>query len=245
MKRVEPEKKSGFGRLFFSDAVVIIQIGGGVESNKLYWLFWSASQWQVAANVATVAGILLALAAGVIAFVSYRDSNRAAENAHIHSLFNDYLRIRFDHRLHVDATAHPGGAAPRRISGPVEDEVASIKLYVLEEMWVWIDRQRRDPLRILNWSPASRRRLEESLDAWEETILSHVDDDEKMVLTSIHFFTPCYSLGFLEFLAGHWRHRPRFIAMVEQQRGQKPRVAHSQIGKLNDLLREMKLKAPS
>jgi hypothetical protein len=215
-----------------------------VEANKLYWLFWSASQWQVAANVATVAGILLVLAAGVIAFVSYRDSNRAAENAHIHSLFNGYLRIRFDHRLHVETTGLRGGAGTGQISDLVEEEVASIKLYVLEEMWVWIDRQRRDPLRILNWSAASRSRIEESLEAWEATILSHVDGDEKMVLTSLHVFTPCFSLGFLEFLARHWRHRPQFIAMVEQQRDERPRVAHAHRGKLSELLREMKLKPP-
>jgi hypothetical protein len=216
-----------------------------VESSNLYWLFWSASQWQVAANVATLAGIVLAFAAGVITFISYRASNRAAENAHIHSLFNDYLRIRFDHCLHVDSTAPRTRAMPTKASDPVEDEVASIKLYVLEEMWAWIDRQRRDPLRILHWSPGGRRRLEETLEAWEATILSHVDDDEIMVLTSIHAFTPCYSLGFLDFLAAYWSHRPQFVAMVQQQRRVKPRVAHSRTQKLTDLTREMRLKAPS
>jgi hypothetical protein len=208
-----------------------------VDGTKLNWLFWTAPQWQLAANVATVAGILLAMGAGVIAFISYRASNRASENSHMHALFNDYLRIRFDHCLHVNGQ-EASHAAKTSASSSLEEEVASIKLYVVEEMWAWIDRQRRDPLHFLHWSPSSRRRLRETLEAWEATIFSHVDDDEVEVLTSLHYFTPCFSLGFLGFLADHWRHRPNFVAMVERQRGTTKREPHCRTGSLQQLLNE-------
>jgi|GEM_PF-2701531 len=208
---------------------------------SLHWLFWNANQWGLAASAATVIGVILALAGGAIAFVSYRTTNRAAEDAHMHALFSDYLRIRFDHFMHKEtARASPSGPSRGpRAAKDLDNEVGSIKLYVLEEMWVWIDRQERDPLRFLHWSPASRKSLRESLDAWKETIFSHIDDDQREVLASLHCFTPCYSVGFLRLLAEHWPKRGGFRDMVRNQEEASKRMAHRAMGyRMRDLTEE-------
>jgi hypothetical protein len=206
--------------------------GGGMDQYPLYWAWLTGAQWELAASVATVAGIVLGLAAGIIAFISYRATNRSAENAHMHTLFSDYLRLRFDYLMHKDMAVASAGATTgsSEPASELDEEVASIKLYVLEEMWVWIDRQESDPLHLLHWSPTSRARLKESLQAWKATIFSHIDDDEDVVLLSIHRFTPCYSLGFLRFLAGHWPERGGFFDMVHGQETALIRKTHKAMG---------------
>jgi hypothetical protein len=84
----------------------------------------------------------------------------------------------------------------------LQQETASLKLYVLEEMWTWVARQRS---RFETW-PLVRQlpRLSERksmLDAWCKTIRSHVDIDKEEVVENLMDATDCYGMGFLEFLA--------------------------------------------
>lgn len=77
-----------------------------------------------------------------------------------------------------------------------------MKLYALEEMWSWLDEQRRrDGLWIGRMLLSRFRRRQESHNAWAATILSHVATDIPTVLDNLTGATDCYSLDFLRFLA--------------------------------------------
>lgn len=165
----------------------------------------TAADWSIFANLATILGVAVAVLAGLVALRTYRAANRNADNAHMHALFRDYLRIRFDHELAASQGSDGDG---------LRDEAASIKLYVLEEMWGWVAAQRRRyhnwPL-IRNFQRVSQRR--QILDAWCATINSHIRGDEEEVLENLEDNRDCYSPEFLQYLADSFDD-PRFQAIA-------------------------------
>lgn len=162
------------------------------------------ADWSILANLATILGVAVAVLAGLIALRTYRSSNRNADNAHMHALFRDYQRIRFDHELACSQGSDGEG---------LSDVAASIKLYVLEEMWVWVAAQRRryhDWFGVRDLKRVRWRR--QSLNAWCATINSHIKIDQAEVLENLEANSDCYSPGFLQYLAANFED-PRFKAL--------------------------------
>jgi hypothetical protein len=153
----------------------------------------TAADWAILSSLASIAGVVVAIVAGLIALGSYKASNRAAANGHMHSLFREYLRVRFDHQALVAGGKDDEG---------LQEETASLKLYVLEEMWAWVARQRSG---LETWPLVGRlphlRERKSMLDAWCKTIRSHIDIDKDEVIDNLMDATDCYGMGFLEFLA--------------------------------------------
>jgi len=147
----------------------------------------------------------------------------------MHALFRDFLRTRFDYAL----SRRAGGKASTGQKDKDEElpiysinaQLAGMKLYALEEMWVWVGRQERAfglrwPLSLTE----SARRRRDFLNAWRATILAHANQDPKDVAESILNFTPCYTISFLDFVASGWEgNRAAFRAIVAKQKKQARR----------------------
>jgi hypothetical protein len=190
------------------------------ETLRLDWFGWTTADWSVLSSIATIAGVIIALFGGYLALHTYRNASRMASHAHMHALFRDYLRTQFDFELGLMSLGERDEAEIRECLGR---EVAPLKLYVLEEMWNWLDAQtrKRD-----EWPMARRlslrvRRRKEANDAWADTIFSHVVTDISAVIDNLKGATHCYSLGFLEFLAdGLEEEDAEFRAIYDDQAGQ-------------------------
>ncbi|WP_037460654.1 hypothetical protein [Sinorhizobium fredii] len=162
---------------------------------------WSYLQTEKAANLATALGIPLALYGGWVALQAYRSDKRIAANAHMHNLFQSYLTdVLTDAR---DAREQITSRETERPEVFIKEQMAGLKLYALEEMFVWIkDQEFLHKLPVLN--PLTRRRRQfrtDAFNAWKATIRLHAKLDASMVKFSVKGYTTCYSVEFLEFVA--------------------------------------------
>lgn len=127
---------------------------------------------SIAASLATAISLPLALA-------SFIRTNRAQRLGHMHKLFGDYLRLKFDFEIQ-------GGSS--EIAGK---ELVSFKLYSLEEMWLWTEKERRTfsyKFRINNYRS--------SIDAWVKTIEFHIVKEPQLTLNSINEFPDAFTKDF-------------------------------------------------
>ena len=174
-------------------------VAGAVEVGTSVWA-WA----QLFANFATILGFFVAIFAGVVALRAYISNTRAAANAQMHGLFRDYLRLRFDYASHtIDEKATENPLGEQLLS-----QLAGLKLYALEEMYVWIRRE-EGLLRSFAGFPlrkTERRYQQDIINSWKATILTHTHQEEAAVLASIVDYTRCYSVEFLKFLASDWKH---------------------------------------
>jgi hypothetical protein len=188
------------------------------ETLHFAWFGATTADWSALSSIATIIGVLIAVLGGYLALRSYRSANRMASHAHMHALFRDYLRTQFDFELGlISLGAGRDTAASRERLGR---DVAPLKLYVLEEMWVWLSDQRRgrDEWRVARALSSRIRHRKWANDAWANTILSHIVTDMPAVLDNLRGATHCYSLDFLKFLAdGLQEEDDEFRAMYEDQ----------------------------
>ena len=173
-------------------------MAGAVEAGTSDWA-WA----QLFANVATILGFFVAIFAGVVALRAYISNARAAANAQMHGLFRDYLRLRFDYASHTtdeDATAKTHGEK-------LLPQLAGLKLYALEEMYVWTRREEGFLRSFAGFPLRKNERLyqRDIINSWKATILTHTHQEEVAVLESIEDYTRCYSVEFLKFLASDWK----------------------------------------
>ncbi|WP_420470347.1 hypothetical protein [Brevundimonas sp. FT23042] len=137
------------------------------------------------ATLLSAAGLLLTAISASIAALAYIGSRKAAADAHMHSLFREYLRLRIERA----SQRSPWMGKPTAL----DREVRSSKHYVLEEMYGWLAAQ---------WPPfwrswlLSRRRME-TLAAWKNTIAYHLRKDG--IATDLALSADCYSARFLQF----------------------------------------------
>src|SRR5690606_36483762 len=99
--------------------------------------------------------LALGAAGACIAFAGYTAARKSSDLLHAHSLFRDYLARRVDVQL--------AGAAA---DGDAWGFFITFKLYVLEEVYIWV-RRRRSIL------PSDR----ESVKGWLKTIEFHLLTD--------------------------------------------------------------------
>lgn len=205
---------------------------------------------EAAAHFATAVGLPMAVVAGFAAVGSYRSARRAAADAHMHALFREYLLARLEitrsgwpapldasqGRL-AGAAVPPASAAVAAVTDEADGkaeahsekssggQLAALKLYALEAMWDWI---RRQDSRRMRKTPLVRLRRWHShwdvLDAWKETIIVHLEQDDEEVLRSIEGFPQCYSLSFLKFAKESGVLDPARVQAAIEQRNEKKRV---------------------
>lgn len=117
------------------------------------------AQWLgIGANAATIAGVTGVFFAWV-SFTHTRDTNRAS---HMNSLFRDMLRLEFDF---YNATE------PRSENSDAFRSLFSYKMWVLEEIWMWVDGQRWRPFLLQPQRKAAHDRL---LRGWRDTLIYHL-----------------------------------------------------------------------
>ena len=138
-----------------------------------------------AASFATIVGAPLALLALIVGVATLRTSARTARLQHMHSLFKDYLRLQFEYAQAI-AQDKVDEAALRR-------KLGSFKMYTLEEMHLWLRKERGLNWRWL-WGPFRRRHIK----AWEATIAWHLDDSSDEDFAELEKAQECYSEGFLK-----------------------------------------------
>lgn len=152
-------------------------------------VFWelSPSEWIA------LSGVFIAVAAAVVAWLSYQTSKREARLAHVNGLFREMLMMEFEYHNNL-----PAGAEERKQS---YYRVMSHKMWVLEELWTWLQEFRSWTQR--PWFFETRRRAHHEIAAdWEETIAHHIRVRDDWHLT--HFFgiaEGCYAEGFKAFVS--------------------------------------------
>lgn len=194
----------------------------------------AASLLQDLAHVAAIAGIFVALAAGLVAFLAFLASRRTADDAHMHGLFREYLKLRFEHAMaladelkrappssdvptpegHLAVEMPKQGIEAPHAGGPMKEamfiedpawQMIAYKLYVLEEMFYWVVRQEAI-LRRFRLLHSKRKRLERAafLNTWRATILTHARDNWRFGRFNFMHHGVCYGADFLVFVAGDW-----------------------------------------
>jgi hypothetical protein len=128
-----------------------------------------SNPWETAAHIGSLVGIFVAV-------ILYIGNAKATRLAHMHKLFGDYLRMRFDH------------SALGQSSGDLHRQLTSFKLYSLEEMFHWVRKERS----VFNF-PKRRR----ALDYWDETIRDHLNEDREKAAAEFDRSGSCYTREFI------------------------------------------------
>lgn len=154
-----------------------------------------ASLLSNASSVATIIGVI-----GVaLAWRSYRVTVDSAKSSHMNALFRDYLRLQFDF-FNADKERPRDGNAWRSLF--------SYKMWVLEEIWIWVDDQR------FRSFPVQPRRSEKHrclLIGWHDTLVFHLKDrPSERGWREFIANEGCYAPGFVAFVSLHHPHSPTF-----------------------------------
>jgi hypothetical protein len=154
-------------------------------------LILDAVQWQMVADVATACSLTVAMAAVLVALITYRAEVRTAADQHMHGLFKDYLLKTID-LLGIDQLS------PAQRENLVWARM-TLKHHVLEEMFIWVRRSwpKRRPL-----LGHDRRRLDFLL-GWQNAMEDHLlANDRAETLAYLTRNRGCYETDYLLFVAG-------------------------------------------
>ncbi|WP_156378337.1 MULTISPECIES: hypothetical protein [unclassified Phenylobacterium] len=133
---------------------------------------------EIAAAWASVGGLVIAVAAGWIALLTYRGQLRHEADTHAHGVIRELLQVTMD----------PGND---------REGVRTFKLYALEEAYDWLNEQ-RTVVRSWPWRWASSRAArEQALACWEETLKSHL---EAYMRQRVNGAEECYGESFRTFV---------------------------------------------
>lgn len=172
------------------------------------WLDRHKAELDWAVGIVSILGFLAAIITLYFGAKSYLNSAQSSRSAHMHSLFRDYLRFSVEHGAAGDVPASDLIDDPKV---PVSDlsrhgatiaDVVGFRLYTLEEMNEWIDREEAWALSwIYQFRRQSRRDRLDYLKAWRNTVRSHLSkkitsDDELIAHFERH--SDCYGLSFLQ-----------------------------------------------
>ncbi|QTN18908.1 hypothetical protein HZ989_11775 [Brevundimonas sp. AJA228-03] len=122
------------------------------------------------ANTASAIGFVVGVIGLFLALLTYRKNSTDAAFAHVHALFREYL------------TESPNATT-------ATDPKLSFHFYVLEEMVIWLSRQR--------WPLSSLSK--DDRDAWTHTIRCHIYKHPAAIKRLVHSH-PSYGKPFLRFV---------------------------------------------
>jgi hypothetical protein len=140
------------------------------------------------ANLATIAGVI-----GIaLAWLSYRQTIQSGRASHMNALFRDFLRLEFDFFNADD---------PKSLNSDAWRSLFSYKMWVLEEIWIWVDSQR---FRLFPMQPGRADAHRKLLAGWHETLRFHLG--HRATQTGWRDFIDnegCYAPGFVAFVRLH------------------------------------------
>lgn len=146
------------------------------------------------ASLATLLGVFAIL----IAWIGLKKTWRTERASHMNTLFREFLRLEFDF---FNANCEEGESKDKAL-----DSLASYKMWVLEEIWMWTDENRH---KVFILRPESTNRLHRAVENWHATLEYHLHRN-----ASLHAWEEfwadrkCYHAGFVEF-AERWNpHSP-------------------------------------
>jgi hypothetical protein len=134
---------------------------------------------ELAAAVATVAGVFVALWAGWIALLTFRGQTRQVADAHAHGVIREMLLVAMDR-------------------GRDRSGVRTFKLYALEEVFDWLTEQQEDARRWpWSWLMRDRNARLKELACWRETLKTHL---EAYMRPRVNSADECYGQAFRDFV---------------------------------------------
>ena len=148
---------------------------------------------------APVVSAAIALTAALIAALAYWANRRSSSNTHMHGVFRDYLKLRFDYHQKVQEKTEDQRklltAVPldNEAKETLPQQLGGIELYALEEMYVWTN----------TWTSKLSAKIfpsqKDIREAWQNTIKLHIQLYPKDVEANLVRFPECYGIKFLEF----------------------------------------------
>ncbi|MDT8758658.1 hypothetical protein MZO42_08105 [Sphingomonas psychrotolerans] len=140
------------------------------------------------ARIATVIGVL-AIPIAWKTLTTTWDTNRAS---HMNTLFREFLRLEFDY---FNQPANQAG------QGPAWESLRSYKMWVLEEIWIWLDSQQH---RVFPMQPGRANRHRELLAGWDATLKYHLGNrPDQKTWDEFYRNRKCYHKGFVAFAMRH------------------------------------------
>ena len=159
----------------------------------------TSAWWSVAANEATVVGTVLALAGVSVALFTYVGTAATARLSHMHNMFKGYLELEFEYRTLAPYSPVDRFTASRRRQ--MRDVLGSYKMYVLEEMHLWLWREKR--LNILYALPWTHTR--KHLQGWDKTLEWHLKRCSINDRARFNEAKDCYGPSFQEEARKAWK----------------------------------------
>lgn len=144
-------------------------------------------------KIASLAAFLIAIFGAWIALRTFTITAASARKAHMHKLFADYLRFRFDYNLN-------GGRENN--NKHLDDDISSMKLYSLEAIFEWTQNERKlisSPIKFLDIDHTEVVN-NNIITCWENTIMAHIKADIDMIQDNLDNYKNCYNPGFLKFI---------------------------------------------
>ena len=140
--------------------------------------------WNLLSAVAAWVGAIIAAGSAFLALLTYRAQVEAAAEMHVHQLFGGLMQ--------ANLTA---GELHRSY------RMNTLRLYTLEEVFDWVHEQRRDLKSLWRFLPSTKScaEREAELDAWLETVASHLRADMRHRMGSEQ--AKCYGPAFVAFVA--------------------------------------------
>ena len=137
-----------------------------------------------ASNLATSFSLLLAL-------IAYMENNKSERLKTMQSMFSDYLKMSLDlSRNYKPDDAEESDIRNYYPKGVYEDFI-SFKLYTLEEMFIWIQKESF----LVKFTPWANKAY---IDNWRATISTHVSDDYEDIEKNISKYRGCYNEKFIQ-----------------------------------------------
>jgi hypothetical protein len=145
-------------------------------------------------KIISSAGFILAGISAVIAYFTFELTATGARQAHMHSLFRDYLRLRVEIETNQATLSASSSISLAQINNRLNASLISFKLYTLEEMLQWTHRERTR-----TW--LNKRRSKSYIDGWEATIVHHLHENAEATIASLIEYDKCYGDEFIRFAA--------------------------------------------
>lgn len=161
-----------------------------------------------------------AIFGGLVALKSFLASTQASSHAHMHQMFVRYLEARdalSERQARHDIASEDSGNRSSRRARP---DFGGVALYYLEEVYAWVQSERRLAdqwwMKVLTPKLERERRLD-VLASWEATLTTHLITEQDEVLASMRGYTRCYGSEFLTFVAERLND-PELSVRAEQSR---------------------------
>jgi hypothetical protein len=172
-------------------------------------------------DVTAVASTIFGFIAVMVALYTYRQSARASKLAHMHQLFSGFLRVRIEWaEIEVQRGNDCDSLSEK------DKAYGTLKMYTLEEMWLWLKAAYPITSQDSFWSNILSRLLyrnqKASYDAWLNTIVIHIKDNKRLGQPAIEHNSDAYTKDFRNLCNRTWEVRERQSVQPADESATKP-----------------------